>query len=434
MSITPRRCLGLALIALAGLLLAGPPAAQAQKSDLIDQVKRTNEIAAQKMEADVKDALVDAQKNAVSDPAGVVDRLKRVLGRLEADRALTSARRDLLSRQLKDRIKTAETEADRVARKTGETNQKLAGGDIRAKEAEQRAAEQQRIQRTLEYVGALQKEGKTGEASKVAEDLFRRHPNLAAPQAIGRTSSALDQVTALRSMKGEAEGRRLAALTSLDRQALAPGSDMDFPKDWASKIKTRQPINQSYLSAKEKEILKALSTPITVDFKNAGFMEVIEYLSTTLKQPILLDKASLADLGVSSETQVSFSVKGLTARTVLRRILGDVGLAYIVKGEAIEVVSEKVAKETMVTRTYFLGNLLSGGTFSDAGIRFVPGLSQFEAMQNVLSIVNLIQSSVEPSSWQANGGQGTITFHAPTMSLIIRNSAEVHGMMGGYLR
>jgi hypothetical protein len=163
-------------------------------------------------------------------------------------------------------------------------------------------------------------------------------------------------------------------------------------------------------------------------------MDVIEDISTRIGQPILLDKGALADAQVNSDTQVSLRVKGVTARTVLRKVLGDYNLAYIIKDEVIQVVSEKVARETMITRTYYLGSLLEGGPFSNAGIRFVPGLTQFEAMQNVLSVTNMIQSSVDPSSWQANGGKGTITFHAPSMSLIIRNTAEVHGMMSGYLR
>jgi hypothetical protein len=402
--------------------------------DLLDRVKAANEIAAQKMEAEVKDALVEAQKLAGSDPAKALERLRKTLGNLQADRALTAARRDLLTRQIQDRIKTAEVEAERFARRQAEKNDKLIVQDQKSKEIAERNAETERVSKTLDYINALQKEGKNGEATKVAEELFKRHPNLAAPQVVGRTSTILDQVATLRSMKGDGDGRRLAALTNVERSALHPGSDMEFPKDWAQKVKIRQPINQSYLTAKDKEILKALSTPMSVDFKDTSFNDAIQYLSDKMGQPILLDKQSLADAGVSSETLVTLQVKGLTGRTALRKILGDLGLAYIIKGEAIQVVTEKVAKETLVTRTYFLGSLLAGGTFSDAGIRFVPGLNQFEAMQNVLSIVNLIQSSVDPQSWQANGGLGTISFHAPTMSLIIRNTAEVHGMMGGYVK
>jgi len=88
----------------------------------------------------------------------------------------------------------------------------------------------------------------------------------------------------------------------------------------------------------------------------------------------------------------------------------------------------------MVVRTYYLGDLLAGGMFTQAGIMFNPGLDQYQAMQNVLNIIGIIQSSIEPQSWQANGGQGSITFSGGQMGLIIRQSAEVHGMLGGMLK
>ncbi len=424
-----------ALLMSAGLaVLAAPLAAQAPKTDLIDQVKKQSDIAAQKMEADVRDALAEAQKLSGSDPVRALARLQQTLSTLEADRSLTQARRDLLTRQMKDRIKVAEAEADRFVRRTNETNTKLANKDVRTKEAQERDAQTQLIQRQLDYIGQLQKEGKTAQASRAAEDLFRKYPNLATPAAVGRTSSALDQVAYIKGLQGDMSNRWLAAMNTIDKSALSPGSDMEFPKNWQEIATRRKQLETSNVSAKEKQILNSLSKTISVDYDKVGFMDVIEDLSTRLGQPILLDKGALADLQITSDTPVSFRVKGVSGRTVLRRILGDVGLAYIIKDDAIQVVTEKQARETMVTRTYFLGNLLAGGPFSDAGIRFVPGLTQFEGMQNVLSIVQMIQSSVDPQSWQANGGKGTITFYAPTMSLIIRNTAEVHGMMGGYLR
>jgi hypothetical protein len=419
---------GLAVPIFAVVLSAvAPVQAQTGKGpDLLDKIKGMNEIQAQKMEADVKDALKDAQTLSGSDPAGALDRLQRTLTRLEADRSLTPGRRDLLTRQLRDRIKVAQVEADRAAQRGNAANDKLARTDSKSKDAEARAAENELIVRNLAQITDLQKKGKTREATRQAEDLFRRYPNLAAPQAIGQTTSILDQVAYLNQIKDDRAGRRSSALNSVDRSALAPGSDMEFPKDWATRVAKREPANLPAPTSKEKSILSALDKSISVNFYDA-----IEELSTTLGQPILLDKAALGDALVTSETQVNFGVKDVKARTVLRKVLADVGLAYIIKDEAIQVVTEKQAKETLVTRSYYLGSLLAGGNFSNAGIRFFPGVTQFEMMQNMLSIVHMIQSSVDPQSWQINGGQGTITFHAPSMTLVIRNTAEVHGMMGG---
>ena len=45
-----------------------------------------------------------------------------------------------------------------------------------------------------------------------------------------------------------------------------------------------------------------------------------------------------------------------------------------------------------------------------------------------------IQSSIDPLSWRGQGGgPGSITFHYPSMSLIVRASTEVHATLGSKL-
>lgn len=410
-----------AVLILSAWVAMQPASVQAQKSDLIDKLKAQNEIAGQKMEADFRAALADAQRLS-SDPAKALDRLQKTLAQLEADRALTPQRRELLTRQLKDRIKIAQTETDRLAGKTGS----------KVRDPQDRTAENDQINRSLSQIRDLQRAGKTAEAKAQADDLFRRYPNLAAPQAIGKTSTILDHVAYLNQVREDSAGKRVGAMNNVDRAALASGNDMEFPKDWATRVAKREAGMMPATSKKEKEILAALNKDYTVDYKGTGFFDAIEHLSTALGVPILLDKNSLADALVTSDTQVNFSIKGIKGRTILRKVLGEVGLAYIIKDETIQVVTERQAKETMVTKTYFLGSLIAGGPLTNSNLRWMPGISQFEALQNVLSITNLIQTTVDPPSWQANGGPGTISFHAPSMSLVIRNSAEVHGMMGGY--
>ena len=43
----------------------------------------------------------------------------------------------------------------------------------------------------------------------------------------------------------------------------------------------------------------------------------------------------------------------------------------------------------------------------------------------------MVTNSLDPMSWQGKGGNGTIGFNIPTMSLIVRQSAEVHLMIRG---
>ena len=50
-----------------------------------------------------------------------------------------------------------------------------------------------------------------------------------------------------------------------------------------------------------------------------------------------------------------------------------------------------------------------------------------------IKLIDLIQNTIEPESWQANGGQGTISYFARLNALVIRQTGEVHHQLGGVL-
>jgi hypothetical protein len=420
-------------LALAGWLLAAAPAAgQAPRNPdrgYLDQVRRLTEVAAQKVEDDVRGAVLEAQRLAASDPARAGERLKKALTALENDTALTAGRRDTLVRMLKDRLRVYQAEADRGADRADRQQQALG----RRTEDSQRLSQEERIRQALNHVSGLQREGRTDEANRQAGDLARRYPNNPAVQASGRVSSAADEVASLRSLRFDRERSRVGTLRGVETAATLPGGDMEFPKDWAEKSRLRSKSTIP-LTAKEQAIIKALNTTISVNFKDSRFEDVIEYLRTYTGQPILLDEADLKDAQLTYDTPITLQTKGVTVRTLLRKILGEFGLSYVVKEETIQVMSALKAKETMVTRSYYLGDLVAlAGPLS--GLQWGPFLNQAQTWQNIVQLIDLIQNTVDPQSWQSKGGSGTITFHAPSMSLVVKQSAEVHYMLGsGLLR
>ena len=46
-------------------------------------------------------------------------------------------------------------------------------------------------------------------------------------------------------------------------------------------------------------------------------------------------------------------------------------------------------------------------------------------------LVELIQRTIAPETWDVNGGRGTIMYYAPLRVLVIRQTAKVHGRVGG---
>src|SRR5262249_50166403 len=167
------------------------------------------------------------------------------------------------------------------------------------------------------------------------------------------------------------------------------------------------------LTAKEKALFRALNASISVRFKNSRLADVIEYIQTAAGLRIVLDKASMDEIGVRYDSPVSVSVRGVTVRTLLRKVGADFGMNYVVRDDAIELVSPNQARSRMVTRTYSVSDLSDSACGS-----FSP--------EQAAMFMDMIRTSIEPGSWQGNGGDGTIAYDPLTRSVTIKQSADFH--------
>ncbi len=439
--------------------------------NLLDEVRRLEQVAAQKLEAELRQILRDTQAPIQADRAGSIERLQKALELLNDDTSLSLERRESLKRMFTDRVRVAELNADQA------TGKAAPPAPQQAINAERRIAENialteyYAIVRKLVAIRELQEQGNLEEAHRQASELARLHPKNATARAGESTTLTADQVDKARKLQREREQRLLAGHRDIEKSATLPSGDLEFPKDWKERTKGRTTAIQ--LTAKEKAILQALNTTLPVNFKNSKLQDVLEYIQTYTGQTILLDKETLKDVEASYDSPVTLNARGVTVRTALRKILADLGMTYVVKDETIQAVSAQRAKETMVARRYYVGDLLAGmgalgslpggqGGLPNAGVApnffggpFPPvvnpqvqawlNLQALQNMQNVQhqqsvqvveQLKELIQSSVDPQSWRANGGNGSITFHAPSMSFVIMQSAEVHAMLanGGLLK
>jgi hypothetical protein len=229
--------------------------------------------------------------------------------------------------------------------------------------------------------------------------------------------------------RGRFNERATRVMRSVDEAAMPVARTVTFPPDWVEKSKRRS--SETKLTAKERAILEALKKVISVDFTNNTFGEIKEYLEKLTGVTIALDPQGLRDANVSpSESTVTLKMRSST-RTVLKRLLADLGLAYVIKDEAILITSVARAREMTTTRTYYIGDLASV-----VDLRVPPLLAQVQMIQTINQLTNLITSTVEPQSWKVNNpdAPGTIVFEPRTMTLIIRQSAEMHYEMSKSFR
>ena len=218
-------------------------------------------------------------------------------------------------------------------------------------------------------------------------------------------------------------------MRSVSKSAIPPNGEIEYDKKhWQEITKLR---NKSTLTKKEQELMKSLDSPINIGFKDATFEEVIKFIANTTGQEILLDKNSLAQAMVDpSTTRISLTLRDVSARTALRKVLQDRNLTYVIKNESIQVVTLDRAKEMLVTRVYYLGDLVQGVGALGGNVRWNPLMDMIQTQENVARLIELIKS-LDPQSWKDQGGNGTIIFNWPSMSLIVRQTTEFHAKFGG---
>jgi hypothetical protein len=385
------------------------------------------EVAAQKRETEVRSALREAQRIGQADPGQAVENLKKVLVDLADDTVLSPDLQQRLVHLLKERIRAFETQAKRPAQK-----QEAPTSNPRRRAEEQiQVADYEKIRAALDKIRALQRDGQTEEARRQAQELVRSYAGNPVLEAAVKTTAAADLLANHRRDKSDSERRLASASRDISRSATPPLTELEYPEDWQKRIKNRSGMDSSF-TEKEKAILRALNTPISVDFKGSRIEEVVEYLSNAIKQPIVLDNAALGEAQIGYDTPITAKLERVALRTVLRKILGELGLAYVIKDQSLQITSAVRAKEMMIVRTYYLGDLLgSGGIGNSFGFPLGNQNNATFVAQQAATIIDSITSTVEPSSWQKNGGSGNITFSAPLMALIVRQSAEVHAILAG---
>jgi len=364
------------------------------EDDVLDEVKRRSEVAAQKLEAEMRETLLEAQRFSAKQPDKAEELLKGALATLDADTDLPEARRDLLKRVIKDRIRVLHLAGEKVTQKASESAARETAKETRQSITDKRATE--------------------------AEDPARR--------AKAMQDAVRETIEGSKRVRRDAEKRTAAANLEVARSATPAAGDVEFPdaKKWKDLTDKRKKDN---LTAAERAILKALDTPITVDFKKSRIQDVIDTLATELGVTIAVDKATLEKRDITYDTEITAGFKRpVTARTVLRKIFGDLGLTYIVRDETIELLTPEMAKDMMVVKAYPIGDLVGNNN-----VLFGPDINRLQEIDFANQIITMIKQSIEPGSWDENNG-AKIVYEPNTRSLVIKQSALVHSMLGKSLR
>jgi hypothetical protein len=378
-------------------VLAGTPAQLfAADKDPLPDVRDRMKVEAQRVEKEFTEGRAAAYKLVrAADPKLVeaTEKLETLLAMVRRDNSLDAKRRKVL-------IVTLEWDLDKVKEIAGERRRTSSSGAALSRAARSDIRRDDNARRTTDGNSVVR----------------------GARSVIESRSRSLEDYRDDRRRSGDRFNRVMA---STAKSAIPENRNVTFPKDWVEKSRKRTAGIK--MTAKEKQIMKALSTTIDAEFSENHFEDVIDWLKKATKCEIIVDKRGLDESSVTYKTPITLKLKSST-RTVLKRILADLGLAYIVKDEAIQITSRERARQETTTRTYYIGDLAAT---VDVTLPWI--FQQQQMLENIDRIIKLVTGSIESQSWKVNNpdAPGTIVFEPITMSLVVKQTAEIHFMLGG---
>jgi hypothetical protein len=359
-------------------------------ADDLDDIIERDRIAVQKLMSDVTDALSQAKAFEKSDPARAKQVLEETLGKITNSKELSDEQRAIL----RQRVQTRLTEVNRLVR----------AQEITEELAAKKAADKTKREQQANLSGG-----------PAASDTVKKY-----------VGSTRDQIAAADRLREQKAKGNLGVFASIEASATPIDGVVEYPKYWAQLTESRKNYGANRMTAKEIALLKTLNSTLSVDFNNTPLKDVIAYLHEKTGVPIFVDEGSLKEAMVDSSDTVTFKVNKVTIRTILKKILADHNLGYILKEGAVQVVTAQRARETMVVRSYPIDDLV--GLNNQL---YGPWVNRANMLSNVQTLIQNIQNAIDPTLWNVNGGPGSITFFEPSRSLIIRAPAEMHYMFGG---
>lgn len=422
------RRLLLAAVVAASLTPALPAqsSSSAGSADPLARQREMQQLADQKAEASVKEAIAEAAKSAKVSSIAAVERLKSAKLGLDLI-VISNGKKDELFRLIDAAIANVQNPGKMV------DSNPAAGvkADLKKVDAalKQEVAD---VSTGIQEVARLNAEGRTREADAKAAELAKRYPDNPAAYMLTEKGSMAEKIAMSRSLAKMQNDRVLYVLNDSIRSSMPAKGDIEFPADWKERTKNR--LEGEKLSPETEAIIRALDQRIPTQLQSMPFEDAVQQLSNEINQPIYLDKASLQDVpgfDLKKTVQPLAVPRGtpLSARTMLRALLQAQGLTFVVRENIIQVVTIEKAQTMLTTKAYYVGDVVQAAGPFGGGAVWGPYVDYQQTEQNIKYVIEAIRG-VDPLAWrERTGGPATVTFHYPSMSLIVKAPTEVHAAL-----
>ncbi len=112
----------------------------------------------------------------------------------------------------------------------------------------------------------------------------------------------------------------------------------------------------------EARIGAALKQPTKLEFVDQPMSNVFDFLQEHHKIAIQIDNRALSDEGIGSDTPITVHLDGISLRSALGLVLGQLDLTYVVRNEVLMITTRTEAENMLILKIYPVGDLVSTGS------------------------------------------------------------------------
>ena len=168
------------------------------------------------------------------------------------------------------------------------------------------------------------------------------------------------------------------------------------------------PLNADEPTA-EAAVRRALAKRVELKYEKQPLEQVAADLQAKLGVPVYLDPRPLADVGIATNTPVTFSIANVSAKAAIALMLRQLNLATVVRHESLMITTPEEAESMLDARVYDV---------ADLGL---PGQEEpdYDALTNVVT------GCIRPETWDGVGGPGSIVpFHAAGIKVLVVSQTD----------
>lgn len=333
----------------------------------VAEVGAANKAFQEMIETETRNVIDQARRNLEADPDASIYSLKQQIESIRKITEMDPDRSDQLLDMLQAAVRQAQQRKAIVERRSQEQQERIAVAreqQYLVSEIEQR---DDKIKQLMRRFNSLMEEGKY----RYAEDAAANEVQILDPDNVPGIAGTLRARTAgyladayvlrVRRQKGVVDALYQAELAHVPFPDEPP---IVYPpaEVWSELTERRRDRYRSMDLARpgsnEKLIRAALDDTTTVQFVDEPLSDVIEFWKDYHKIEIQIDTKALEDVNLGPDTPVSKQLDGISLRSALRLLLGDLDLTYVIRDEVLMITTPEEAELQLTTKVYPVADLV----------------------------------------------------------------------------